>query len=329
MSVSRKQGASSNPSGVQTLSFTPLSSIPAHEEGRMFWDSDKHVLTIYNDEQDVSLQVGEEMYVRVKNESGATIPNGAAVYISGESGDLPKIELAQADLITTSTVIGIVTHSLENNTEGYITTFGLVRSLDTSSFVSGDILYLSSSAPGVITKTPPTGLNQIVVLGLAVCIDAATGTILVHIDNRGSSEEAEAEIWEQGNAVETVINTVSTFVPVVTITNSGSLLGWTHNGAGALTVIAGGAGKYQISCSLSSQAVSTNKTYEFAIAVDGVIQTKTSSERRYSTGDIGNQSLTGIVTVAVGQVLTIQVQNVTDDANIIVKTINLNMHILK
>lgn len=155
-------------------------AFPAYVAGQMYYDSSNECYSIHNNEADVTLNVGQESWIRVFNNTGSTIANGSAVYISGVSGGLPTVALARADSATTTRCVGLATHSIENNTIGYITNFGVVRSLDTSTFAPGTILFLSPTVAGGFTSTEPTGtVNYSFRIGIVVTQNATTGTIQV------------------------------------------------------------------------------------------------------------------------------------------------------
>ena len=168
-------------------------SNPLHNEGRLFYDNTEHSLAIYNDEPDVTHQVGQEGFIRVYNNSGSTIVNGQVVYITGEDGTegRPTIGLAQANSETTSKAIGLTTHDIENNTYGYITFWGLVNGVVTSAFSPGDILYLSESIAGAVTTTKPTQSNFEVTVGFVVT-SAVSGRILVSLNENISATIGES-----------------------------------------------------------------------------------------------------------------------------------------
>ena len=109
-----------------SLDMTPLAeaSYPAHQEGVAFYDVDNHTLSLYNDEADVTLQLGQEEFLRVRNNTGATITNGAAVLITGSHGNAaPTISGAIATSESASQIVGLATHDIEDNSFGYVTTW--------------------------------------------------------------------------------------------------------------------------------------------------------------------------------------------------------------
>lgn len=145
---------------------------PTHSEGIVYYDSEEGSLTVYNDEADISLQVGQEFWIRARNETGVTITNGTPVYISGSQGDNPLIHPAVSEdhtdeMYRKNHIIGLATHDIENNTVGYVTEMGILRGFDTSGFSSGSILYLQTGSSG-LRDTPPPFPYDVVQVGFVV-----------------------------------------------------------------------------------------------------------------------------------------------------------------
>jgi hypothetical protein len=171
---------------VDVVDFDPRSAgNPGHLRGRMFYDSDKDALSYYNEASDVTVNVGQEHLIRVHNETGATIPNGAAVYINGVDGHAnefdPTVALAKADDIGTTRAIGIATHDIVDNGHGYITQFGTVSDVNTGGLSAGQNLYVSEDSAGKWVTTPPnhsTG-GYPHHIGIVLRPDSSAGSILV------------------------------------------------------------------------------------------------------------------------------------------------------
>lgn len=151
---------------------------PTHSAGKLVYDTTNDCFTAYNSDSAVALQIGQEQWIRVRNVTGSTIANGAAVYINGTSANVPTIALAQANSGTTTVVAGLTTESIANNAFGFVTSLGLVRGLNTSSFSVGAV-YLSSSVAGGLTQTIPTAPNYRMRIGFVTNVNASTGTIHV------------------------------------------------------------------------------------------------------------------------------------------------------
>jgi hypothetical protein len=101
-----------------------------------------------------------------------------------------KVDLALAtnDLLSAET-IGLVTETINNNQEGFITTSGLVRGINTTgslqgeTWADGDIVYLSPTVAGNLTNIKPTAPNHLIVMGYVVYAHITQGTIFVKVDN--------------------------------------------------------------------------------------------------------------------------------------------------
>ena len=133
-----------------------------YAEGRLFYDQVNGALAFYNNEADITLQIGQEFYKKVTNRSGETITNGTPVLISGSQGDLSQIFPAiSKNIYSTSfdpsanSIIGIATHDIENNSSGFVTEKGVVRGIDTRDFEAGDKLYLQTGSVGLRNTPPP------------------------------------------------------------------------------------------------------------------------------------------------------------------------------
>jgi hypothetical protein len=162
---------------------------PTYAAGKLVYDTTNKSLTFYNDNANIALQVGQENWVRVVNNTGSTIANGAAVYINGASGGLPTIALARADVETTAQVLGIVTDSIANGAQGYVTVEGMVRSIDTSAFAAGAVLYLSSTVSGGFTTTAPTIRCRV---GTVAVSNATTGMLYTNVGTASTTTSSGA-----------------------------------------------------------------------------------------------------------------------------------------
>ena len=173
-------------------SLTP----PAYQEGQLFYNQTDHALTITSDESSVSQSLGRQTLVRVYNNSGATITKGQVCYITGNEvvEGRPTIGLAQANLMTTSKLLGISAQAIGNNSFGYLTSLGVLSDMDTSSFVVGDVLYLSSTTPGGFTTTAPGGLNSNIQIGFVIVSNAVTGKIFINIEGSADSRSSRPTI---------------------------------------------------------------------------------------------------------------------------------------
>jgi len=159
--------------------FTPQSTCPTHEEGRLFYCDVEKCHVSYDDQSDTATCLGQETIVRGTNLTGGDIPNGTVVYINGASGDNPTFAKAIANDFSSSRVIGVATHDIGNGLNGKVTKLGIVRDLNTTGYTAGQILYLDPTTIGALTSTRPTGGNFPIQVGIVTKVDAVDGRIYV------------------------------------------------------------------------------------------------------------------------------------------------------
>ena len=177
-------GASvSSPTITDYTAYTPTTA-PTYAEGRVFYDSAAHTLNYYNENNQMSLNIGQEQIVRVRNQSGAQIDNGTVVYVSGATGQTPLISKAIATSYTTADVIGVTTTDIADNGYGYVTISGTVNGLDTSGFADGAAVYLSAATAGLYTATEPTSPNYSIQIGVVIYSHGVNGKLLVAIQTK-------------------------------------------------------------------------------------------------------------------------------------------------
>lgn len=160
-------------------SWTGMSA-PTYAEGRLWYDNTAHALAYYNDSSTAVVHIGQDLQVKVINNTGSTIANGSPVYITGTSSGqtYPNIALAKADVLATSSVIGLTNGAIANGAIGYVTSQGGIDNVNTSTFTVGQVLYLSPYSAGQLQNTvPPTGIS--VQVGVVSYVNSSTGKIFV------------------------------------------------------------------------------------------------------------------------------------------------------
>jgi len=153
------------------LSRAPHATLPR----RMQWNEDDGTVDIGMD-GGVVLQVGQEMHYYAKNTSGATIQNGASVMATGTVGASGKLTIANAvadGSVEGRYMLGIATQEIADSAFGRVTSFGLVRGVDTSAFADGDLLYFDPATPGGLTDVRPSAPN--LRTAQAIVINAGSG----------------------------------------------------------------------------------------------------------------------------------------------------------
>ena len=183
-------------SSVNYINFITSPSVPNPTGGTIYYDSSENALSYkpLTNQNDVTINLGQESLVRIYNNSGAQINNGQVVHITGSTSGTPTVALANASKLGTTFTeglaqsSGVATHNIPNGEYGFITNFGIVRDLDTSTFIVGRELYLSDTIDGGITDDPDSiaFTSRISVLGWCLTSDAINGKIFVNIENENS-----------------------------------------------------------------------------------------------------------------------------------------------
>jgi hypothetical protein len=163
---------------VTHIDFSTATGNPTHFEGRLFYDENAKALAMYNDEGAVTLQIGQEQWVRVYNNTGTTIGNGVPVYLTGEIDGIPTIALATAANEDAATSVGLATHDIENNSFGYVTVQGIVFDVNTSGLTQGSRVHVAQTA-GVLQTASPTYPLYSTDIGICLISDSVAGCIYV------------------------------------------------------------------------------------------------------------------------------------------------------
>lgn len=177
------------------LNTSPTKTLTA--PGQMIWNDVDGTLDVRLKGNNVTLQVGQENVVRIVNKTGGDLleSNYQAVRVrlvseGGAAGQRLAVVLAQANNDPNSaTTIGLVTENINNNQEGFITTNGQVREINTTgslqgeTWVDGDMLYLSGTTAGILTNIKPAAPTHTIVIGYVEYAHAIHGKIFVKVDN--------------------------------------------------------------------------------------------------------------------------------------------------
>lgn len=169
----------SNPT-ISNYEVWTSTSAPSYAEGRQWYDSTAHSLAYYNDSATSVVHIGQDIQLKVINNTGSTIANGSPVYITSSSSGqtYPNVALAKADVAATSAVIGLTNGVITNGSIGYVTSQGGIDNVNTGMFTVGQVLYLSPYSAGQLMNTiPPTGIT--VQVGVVSYVDSSAGKIYV------------------------------------------------------------------------------------------------------------------------------------------------------
>lgn len=198
----------------------PVNGPHIQRERRLQWNDDDGTLDVGLYGGSV-LQVGQEIMYYAKNTSGASISNGTPVMFTGTVGASGKLTFGKAvadGSIHPENMMGVATQDIDNNAFGYVTSFGLVRGLDTSgtpyseTWNDGDLLYFDPATAGTWTNVQPSAPS--ISRAVAVVIYATSGnsgSIFVRMEvNEGLHDLHDVNIASAANNDVLVYNSSNT-----------------------------------------------------------------------------------------------------------------------
>jgi len=136
-------------------------------------------------------EVAKRIDVTVKNVSGGSLAKGVVVHAAPTatppSGNIIEVIPADANVVASMPAIGVLNETIANEAEGEAVMFGAVSGIDTSSFSTGDELYVSETA-GEFTATKPTAFSS-QVQKIAVVIKSHASNGLIKVFGAGRSND--------------------------------------------------------------------------------------------------------------------------------------------
>lgn len=157
--------------------------VPTGAPGLIVWNDQTGTLEFQLKGGNVTLEMGQEEILRVKNDEGSPLVVGDVVYLSGADGNHVLVKKASAANDTLSAyTIGIVVEAMSNNGQGWVAISGYVRDLNTDHLTEGAPVWLSVTS-GQTTATRPTPPYHAVFIGMCVRKNTNVGSILLAVQN--------------------------------------------------------------------------------------------------------------------------------------------------
>lgn len=151
--------------------------------GQMTWNPTERTVDIGLD-NNVVLQTGQEMLALVRNGTASTIVDGTVVMLTGSVGNSGRLVVAPYDGTSdASLIIGLATEHIAPGADGFVTSYGKIRGIDTSMWSDGDVLYTNGSGLGLF---PTSSLSMKIA---AVVHSHTNGTLMVRVNGYSQVKE--------------------------------------------------------------------------------------------------------------------------------------------
>lgn len=170
-----------NITSVDRIQMNVASPTAVGGAGQLAWNIDENTIDVGMN-ANTTLQLGQEQYYYVKNQTGSLIPDGTVVMANGTVGASGRIKIAPAiadGTFPSKYIIGVTTEDIPDGGDGFVTAFGKIHEVDTSMFNEGDILYADPAVAGGLANTVPVAPNNIVTVAIVVNKHATNGTLFV------------------------------------------------------------------------------------------------------------------------------------------------------
>lgn len=151
--------------------------------GEMTWNPDERTLDVGLG-NGVVLQAGQEIMSLVRNGTGTAISDGTVVMLTGSVGNSGRLVVAPYDGVAdASLILGITTETIAPSADGFVTSYGKIRGIDTSMWSDVDVLYTNGSGLDI---TPTSTLSMKIA---AVVHSHTNGTLMVRVNGYSQVKE--------------------------------------------------------------------------------------------------------------------------------------------
>ncbi len=151
--------------------------------GQMTWNPNERTVNIGLD-NNVVLQTGQEMLALVRNGTASVIVDGTVVMLTGSVGNSGRLVVAPYDGVSdASLIIGVMTETVVAGADGFATSYGKIRGIDTSMWSDGTVLYVNG---GTLATTPTSSLSMKIA---AVVTSHTNGTLMVRVNGYSQVKE--------------------------------------------------------------------------------------------------------------------------------------------
>ena len=140
-----------------SVKFDTTFTTGAPADGELLYDVDDLSLNLHTN--GIDLHLGQETTVLCRNNSNTvTISKGTPVSFAGTLGNSGRLKVKPAVADGSEAgyyIFGVADQDLSGASDGFVTTFGKIRGVNTSAFSDGDILWVDPATPGGWVNVEP------------------------------------------------------------------------------------------------------------------------------------------------------------------------------
>ena len=232
-------------------------------QGQVSWNADEETLDLINN--GAVLQMGQEMHVHTRNNTGVTFAEGVPVMANGTLGAsgriliTPMVGSVQANA---KYLIGITTEEIATGTDGKATQFGKVRGIDTTgtpygeTWADGDVLWIDPVTTGGLTNVEPASTSVMAQsVAFVVYAHAAVGELMVRASGQDEHEPLIHTVLKTGSTMTGTLGVPTVDFGDWTVTETGGSLYFATLGVNKMKLTA--AGNLEITGTLTQSATIT------------------------------------------------------------------------
>ena len=232
-------------------------------QGQVSWNADEETLDLINN--GAVLQMGQEMHVHARNNTGVTIAEGVPVMANGTLGAsgriliTPMVGSVQANA---KYLMGITTEEIADGTDGKVTQFGKVRHINTTgtpygeTWADGDVLWIDPVTTGGLTNVEPVSTSVMAQsVAFVVYAHATVGELMVRVSGQDEHEPLQHTVLKTGSTMTGTLGVPTVDFGDWTVTELGGSLYFAALGVNKMKLTA--AGNLEITGTLTQSATIT------------------------------------------------------------------------
>lgn len=168
--------------GVDSVQFDVLASAPS-AIGTLRWNDTDGTLDLGLKGNNVTLNIGEQEFLRVKHADNSGLERGKVVYFVGSDGNNKTVRYASASVEGSSVnVLGMMAETVTGGNSGWCCTTGFLKDINTNHLTEGTVAWLSASA-GAVSSTKPTPPDHGVQIGYVIRKNQNNGVLFIAVQN--------------------------------------------------------------------------------------------------------------------------------------------------